>query len=75
MALNARHRAAALREAAEALNEAETTRDPIILAEALRHARTALDRITGKAGVEDMLDGLVRSILHRKVNVPRGTMR
>ena len=56
VALNARHRAA-LREAAGALDEAETT-DPIILAEALRHARVALDRITGRAGVEDMLDGL-----------------
>ena len=57
VALNARHRDA-LGDAAQALNEAETTSDPIILADALRHARIALDRITGKAGVEDMLDGL-----------------
>ena len=30
----------------------------LIAAEALRTARTALDRVTGKAGVEDMLDAL-----------------
>ncbi len=57
VALNARHRLA-LGEAAAALSEAETTADPIITAEALRRARAALDRITGKAGVEDMLDAL-----------------
>lgn len=32
--------------------------DPVLLAERLRHARLALDRITGKAGVEDMLETL-----------------
>ncbi len=32
--------------------------DPVIVAEALRQARVALDRVTGRAGVEDMLDAL-----------------
>jgi tRNA modification GTPase len=33
-------------------------RDLILLAERLRLAAAALDRITGRAGVEDMLDAL-----------------
>lgn len=56
VALNARHRAA-VEEAADALADAEAP-DLIIAAEALRSARSALDRVTGKAGVEDMLDAL-----------------
>ncbi|MCM8731147.1 tRNA uridine-5-carboxymethylaminomethyl(34) synthesis GTPase MnmE [Hephaestia sp. GCM10023244] len=32
--------------------------DPLIVAERLRRARVALDRITGRAGTEDMLDAL-----------------
>jgi tRNA modification GTPase len=56
VALNARHRAA-IGEAAGALAEAGS-HDLIIAAEALRTARAALDRVTGKAGVEDMLDAL-----------------
>jgi tRNA modification GTPase len=56
VALNARHRGA-LAEAAEAL-DGEGGPDLLILAESLRLARAALDRITGKAGVEDMLDAL-----------------
>jgi tRNA modification GTPase len=56
VALNARHRAA-IAEAAAALAEAASP-DLLIAAEALRTARTALDRVTGKAGVEDMLDAL-----------------
>ncbi len=56
VALNARHRAA-IAESAAALAEADG-RDLIIAAEALRAARVALDRVTGKAGVEDMLDAL-----------------
>lgn len=57
VALNARHRsgiagsAAALREAGRAL-------DPLLAAEALREARASLDRITGRAGVDNMLDAL-----------------
>jgi tRNA modification GTPase len=40
------------------LGEAEQAIDPLIIAEALRQARAALDRVTGRAGVEDMLDAL-----------------
>jgi tRNA modification GTPase len=32
--------------------------DPLIAAEALRQARGTLDRVTGRAGVEQMLDAL-----------------
>ena len=56
VALNTRHRAA-IAEAVAALDEA-TSPDLLIAAEALRSARAALDRVTGKAGVEDMLDAL-----------------
>jgi tRNA modification GTPase len=56
VALNARHRAA-IADAAGALAEAAAP-DLIVAAEALRAARVALDRVTGKAGVEDMLDAL-----------------
>lgn len=56
VALNARHRAA-IGEALEALASARSD-DLLIAAESLRHARVALDRVTGKAGVEDMLDAL-----------------
>jgi tRNA modification GTPase len=56
IALNARHRAA-ISEAAGALADA-TSPDLLLAAEALRTARTVLDRVTGKAGVEDMLDVL-----------------
>jgi tRNA modification GTPase len=55
VALNRRHRAA-LQQARDALAEADP--DLLILAERLRVARGALDRITGRAGVEDMLDAL-----------------
>ncbi|HYN46239.1 MAG TPA: tRNA uridine-5-carboxymethylaminomethyl(34) synthesis GTPase MnmE [Allosphingosinicella sp.] len=57
IALNARHRAA-LGEVLDAVGEAGATADLLIAAEALRQARAALDRITGKAGVENMLDAL-----------------
>jgi len=56
VALNARHRAA-LADALKSL-ELDADRDPLIRAEGLRRAMLALDRITGKAGVEDMLDAL-----------------
>jgi tRNA modification GTPase len=56
VALNARHRVA-IGEASDALADAASP-DLLIAAEALRTARTALDRVTGKAGVEDMLDAL-----------------
>lgn len=55
-AVNARQ-AGLLREAADAVSEASPV-DPILLAEALRVARNAMDRLLGRAGVEDMLDAL-----------------
>jgi tRNA modification GTPase len=57
VALNARHRAA-ITTAAGQLREAEGSQDLLIAAECLRQARVALDRVTGRAGVEDMLDAL-----------------
>jgi tRNA modification GTPase len=56
VALNARHRAA-LRGAEDGLRDA-ASEDLLIVAEGLRRARTALDRVTGRAGVENMLDAL-----------------
>ncbi len=57
VAINARHRAA-LAAALRHLGEAATARDYLIASEALRLARVELDRVTGRAGVEDMLDTL-----------------
>lgn len=56
VSLNARHRAAAS-AALASLRDARAT-DLLIAAEGLRQARVALDRVTGRAGVEDLLDGL-----------------
>lgn len=55
VAINRRHRAA-LDLARAALADCST--DPLILAEALRAARLAIDSITGTAGTEAMLDAL-----------------
>jgi tRNA modification GTPase len=60
-ALNARHRLL-IEECRTALCEAMVEPDPLIIAESLRNARRALDRVTGKAGVEDMLDRLFASL-------------
>jgi tRNA modification GTPase len=57
MAINARHRAV-LRDVLASLGEAGSSDDLLIAAESLRLARLALDRLTGRAGVEDMLDAL-----------------
>jgi tRNA modification GTPase len=57
IALN-RRQAAALGEAAGALADAAATDDPVLQAEGLRLARVAFDRLTGRAGVEDLLDAL-----------------
>ncbi|MFN3863614.1 MAG: tRNA uridine-5-carboxymethylaminomethyl(34) synthesis GTPase MnmE [Erythrobacter sp.] len=56
-ALNARQHAR-LTEAAEALAAAGSLSDPLLVAEELRRARLALDRLTGRATTEDMLDTL-----------------
>lgn len=57
VALN-RRQAVHLREAATALDGAAASDDLIILAEHLRAGRAAFDRLTGRAGVEDLLDAL-----------------
>ena len=57
IALNARHRERVAEAVAE-LRAGEGQRDILFVAEHLRQARIALDRITGRAGVEDMLDAL-----------------
>lgn len=57
LALNARHRTI-LAELSDALAEADATTDLLIAAEHLRTARAALDRLTGRAGTEAMLDAL-----------------
>jgi len=57
VALNARHRTA-LVQVRDQLEEARHAGDSLIVAECLRIARLALDSITGRAGVEDMLDAL-----------------
>ena len=57
IALNARHRERVAEAVAE-LDVAAASPDLLLVAEHLRQARIALDRITGRAGVEDMLDAL-----------------
>jgi tRNA modification GTPase len=55
LALN-RRQAQHVAEAAEALAGGRS--DIVLIAEGLRQARTAFDRLTGRAGVEDVLDAL-----------------
>jgi tRNA modification GTPase len=57
VALN-RRQAAHIGEAADALDAAGAATDVVLVAENLRHARGAFDRLTGRAGVEDVLDAL-----------------
>ena len=56
-ALNARQHAR-LAEAEEALRAATGVIDPLLVAEELRRARLAFDRLIGRATTEDMLDTL-----------------
>ncbi|HEX5644038.1 MAG TPA: tRNA uridine-5-carboxymethylaminomethyl(34) synthesis GTPase MnmE [Erythrobacter sp.] len=56
-ALNARQHGL-LAEAHAALREAQARSDPLIVAEGLRRARLAFDRLVGRATTEDMLDAL-----------------
>ena len=53
-----RRQSAQLGAAAEALREASAAKDVILLAEHLRRAPGGFDRLTGRAGVEDVLDSL-----------------
>ncbi|MGQ0558501.1 MAG: tRNA uridine-5-carboxymethylaminomethyl(34) synthesis GTPase MnmE [Sphingosinicella sp.] len=57
VALHQRHRDA-LADALGWMKEAGRHDDLLVVGEALRQARTALDRVTGRAGVEAMLDAL-----------------
>lgn len=41
-----------------ALDRAAALNDPVLVAEELRNARSAVDRISGRAGVEELLDAL-----------------
>ena len=42
----------------ESVRDASAEADPVLIAESLRAAREALDRLTGRAGTEEMLDAL-----------------
>ena len=57
IALN-RRQAAHLAEAREALEAASSTDDFVLVAECVRAARAAFDQLTGRAGLEDVLDAL-----------------
>jgi len=57
IALN-RRQAVHVAEAADSLTRASSADDCVILAEDLRSARGAFDRLTGRAGVEEVLDAL-----------------
>jgi tRNA modification GTPase len=57
IALN-RRQATHLEEAAAALAHAAETQELVIVAEQLRQARGTFDRLSGRAGVEDLLDAL-----------------
>ena len=57
IALN-RRQAVLIEEAHDALREIGPSMDQALVAEHLRAARTAFDRLSGRAGVEDVLDAL-----------------
>ncbi len=57
LALNVRHRTI-LHDVVAELDASRKSDDELIVAEHLRQARALLDRITGKADVEDVLDAL-----------------
>ena len=57
IALN-RRQATHIAEARRALLDAALSDDFILVAENLRVARAAFDRLTGRAGMEDVLDAL-----------------
>ena len=57
IALN-RRQATHIAEAAGALREGHSATEIVLVAESLRVARVAFDRLTGRAGVEEVLDAL-----------------
>lgn len=52
------HQGRLLGDAKRALSRAFLHQDPLLIAEELRVARLAFDRLTGRAATDDMLDGL-----------------
>ncbi len=61
LALNRRHRSILI-DVRDSLERAAAAADLLIVAEHLREARNNLDRLTGRSGVEDMLDALFGSM-------------
>lgn len=61
LALNRRHRSILI-DVRDSLERAAAAADLLIVAEHLREARNNLDRLTGRFGVEDMLDALFGSM-------------
>ena len=57
VALN-RRQAAHISDANEALLGLPAINDPVLIAERFRRARVAFDQLTGRAGIEDVLDAL-----------------
>jgi len=57
LALN-RRQAQLIEEAADAIARVDLSGDVVLVAEDLRLARSAFDRLTGRSGVEDVLDAL-----------------
>jgi tRNA modification GTPase len=57
IALN-RRQAAHIQQAATALHQAADAPDVVVIADGLRGARVEFDRLTGRAGLEDVLDAL-----------------
>lgn len=57
LALNQRQ-ASCLADACESLEQTRRSDDPVIIAELLREARASFDRLTGRAGIDDLLDAL-----------------
>ena len=57
LALN-RRQAQLIEEAADAIGRVDSSVDVVLAAEDLRLARSAFDRLTGRSGVEDVLDAL-----------------
>jgi tRNA modification GTPase len=57
LALN-RRQSECIGDARDALRAAAGTSDLVLIAESLRGARSAVDRLIGRAGVEDLLDAL-----------------
>ena len=53
-----RRQAAHVAEAFDALTAASASQDSVLAAENIRSARAAFDRLTGRAGMEDVLDAL-----------------